>query len=122
MDLGAIAKHIAETIERSGNAKAVFGEPVKLATQTIVPVAAVSCHVGAGGGRSGIGSGGGGGFHLRVVPVGYIHERDGAVVFSSIDVPEQALAPQSKSEEQARGPVIARLLERLGRTANEPRG
>jgi hypothetical protein len=40
-DVEAIAEHIAETSERSGNAKAVFGEPVKLATQTIVPVAAM---------------------------------------------------------------------------------
>jgi uncharacterized spore protein YtfJ len=115
MDLESIAKHIAETIERSGNAKAVFGEPVKLATQTIVPVVAISAHVGGGGGRSGIGGGGGGGFHLRVVPVGYIHEKEGAVVFSPIDVPEHALSPLPKVEEQARGAVVARLIERISR-------
>jgi uncharacterized spore protein YtfJ len=117
MDVEAIAKHIAETIERSGNAKAVFGEPVKLATQTIVPVAAISSHVGGGGGRSGFGGGGGGGFYLQVVPIGYIHEKDGAVVFTQIDVPECALDPLPKSEEQARGAVVARLLQRLGRAA-----
>lgn len=122
MDVEAIAKHIAETIERSGNAKAVFGEPVKLATQTIVPVAAISSHVGGGGGRAGFGGGGGGDFYLRVVPVGYIHEKDGAVVFSAIDVPEPLRVPPPKAEEQARGAVVSRVLERLGRTTNGPRG
>jgi len=122
MDVEAIAKHIAETIERSGNAKAVFGEPVKLATQTIVPVAAISSHVGGGGGRTGFGGGGGGGFQLRVIPIGYIHEKDGAVVFSGIEVPEEALVSLPKSEEQTRGAVISRLLERLGRTTNGSRG
>jgi uncharacterized spore protein YtfJ len=115
MDFQAIAKHIAETIEHSGSAKAVFGEPVKLATQTIVPVAAISSHVGGGGGRTGLGGGGGGGFHLRVVPIGYIHEKDGAVVFSAIDVPEHVLSPPPKAEEQARGAVVSRLIERIGR-------
>lgn len=117
MDFESIAKHIAETIERSGNAKAVFGEPIKLTTQTLVPVAVISSHVGAGGGRTGLGGGGGGGFHLHVVPIGYIHEKDGAVVFSKIDVPEEALVSQLKPEEQARGALVARLIQRLGRAA-----
>jgi len=122
MDLEAIAKHIAETIGHSGDAKAVFGEPLKLATQVIVPVAAVSSHVGGGGGRSGIGSGGGGGFHLRVVPVGYIHERDGAVVFTPIDVPEHALAPMPSSDEPVRSAVVAKLIERVVRPGSGTRG
>jgi uncharacterized spore protein YtfJ len=117
MDLEAIAKHIAETIERSGSAKAVFGEPVKLATQSIVPVAAISANVGGGGGRAGIGGGGGGGFHLRVVPIGYIHEKEGAVVFTPIDVPESALAPHPKPDEPVSGTVVARLVQRFTRPA-----
>jgi uncharacterized spore protein YtfJ len=115
MDFEAIAKHIAETIEHSGTAKAVFGEPVKLATQTIIPVAAIAANVGGGGGRAGIGGGGGGGFHLRVIPVGYIHEKDGAVVFTTIDVQEQLLTPAQKPEDHVKGAVVGRVMERLGR-------
>src|SRR5215831_14433750 len=111
MDFEGIARHIAETIEHSGTAKAVFGEPVKLATQTVVPVAAIFCHVGAGGGRSGIGGGGGGGFHLRVVPIGYIHEKEGTAVFSPIDVPEQALSSPSNQGDSAPDTMAARLVE-----------
>lgn len=115
MDFESIARHIAETIERSGNAKAIFAEPVKLTTQTVVPVAAISCQVGGGGGHAGIGVGGGGGFNLRVLPIGYIHEKDGEVVFSSIDVPEQVLfPPPSKPEERTSPAVVARLMERIG--------
>ena len=115
MDFESIARHIAETIERSGNAKAVFGEPVKLTTQSVVPVAAISCQVGGGGGHAGIGGGGGGGFNLRVLPIGYIHEKDGAVVFSPIDVPDHVLfPPPSKPEERTSPAVVTRLMERLG--------
>jgi len=117
MDLEAIARHIAEAIEHGGNARAVFGEPVKLATQTVVPVAVVSSQVGGGGGSAFLGGGGGGGFHLRVVPIGYIHEKDGAVVFSAIDVPEGAFLPAPHSEEATgrppTGPLVARIIGRL---------
>jgi uncharacterized spore protein YtfJ len=115
MDFEAIARQIADTIEHTGNAKAVFGEPIKLSTQTIVPVAAISSNVGGGGGRSGIGGGGGGGFQLRVVPIGYIHERDGAVVFSAIEVPGHLLSLQPKVEEHPHEPLLAQLFERLSR-------
>ena len=116
MDFEAIARQIADTIEHTGNAKAVFGEPIKLSTQTIVPVAAITSNVGGGGGRSGIGGGGGGGFQLRVVPIGYIHERDGAVVFSAIDVPAHLVSLPPKVEEQVRGPLLAHVFERLSRS------
>ena len=121
MDLEAIAKYIAETIEHSGTAKAVFGEPVKLASQSIVPVAAIAANVGGGGGRSGLGGGGGGGFHLRVVPIGYLHEKEGAVIFSPIDVPEGVLSPQIKADEPVSGTVVARLVERFTRNGQGPR-
>ena len=115
MDYEAIARQIAETIEHTGNAKAVFGEPVKLSTQTIVPVAAITSSVGGGGGHTGLGGGGGGGFQLRAVPIGYIHERDGNVVFSAIDVPEHVVSTLPKVEERQRVPLMAHLIERLSR-------
>jgi uncharacterized spore protein YtfJ len=116
LDFEAIARHIAQTIEHSGNAKAVYGEPVKLQTQTIVPVAAVVAAVGGGGGQASIvGAGGGGGFTIRVIPLGYIHEKDGAVMFSPIEVPDELLAPEramlpSVPEDQ---PLMSRLAKRV---------
>ncbi len=117
MDFEAIARHVAETIERSGSAKAVFGEPLKLQTQTIVPVAVVEARVGAGMGHAPVvGGGGGGGMNLRVLPIGYIHERDGAVVFSPIELPEdlrasQAAAGAARPREQR--PLVAQMLNLL---------
>lgn len=115
MDFEAIARHIAQTIEHSGNAKAVFGEPVKLQTQTIVPVAAVVAAVGGGGGQASILGGGGGGFTIRVIPVGYIHEKDGAVMFSAIEVPDELLSidraiPLNVQEPK---PFMSRLAKRV---------
>lgn len=72
----------------------MFGEPVKLDTKTIIPVACVQFGGGGGGGMSPpvkegaaapvFGGGGGGGFSVN--PVGFIHEEDGAVVFTPIHV------------------------------------
>ena len=110
----AIARHIAETIEQSGNAKAVFGEPVQLKTQTVVPVATISASVGGGGGNTGIGGGGGGGFNLRVTPVGYLHEKDGVVIFTAIDLPEALLQTHPPTTSVPDSPrLVSRLARRL---------
>jgi len=88
-----LMKQIAETFEKEGNVRAVFAEPVKLETKTVIPVAAISL----GGGAGGMGPvteskvarailGGGGGAAIQVQPVGFIHERDGEVVFTPIHV------------------------------------
>jgi len=114
MDFEALAQRIGETIERTGNAKAVFGEPVKLATQSVVPVAAVVVQLGGGGGAARLLGGGGGGFNMRVTPIGYIHEKDGVVTFSAIDVPESALRAHPEP-----APDIASLVERLARRFRE---
>lgn len=89
-----VLRQVAETLEKEGNARTVFGEPVKLDTKTIIPVALVQFGGGGGGvsprGKEGdapaqgFGAGGGGGFAVQ--PVGFIHEEDGAVVFTPIHV------------------------------------
>ena len=116
MDFEAIARHIAETIERSGSAKAVFGEPIKLQTQTIVPVAAVAAAVGGGAGHAAtIAGGGGGGFNLKVVPLGYIHEQDGRVTFSAIELPDGILSlqPSVPVARPVEPTLIGRVTNRL---------
>ena len=115
VDVEALAKQIAHTIEQGGNAKAIFGEPVKLSTQTLVPVALVSTSLGLGGGHAKVMGGGGGGFQLRVVPIGFIHEKDGQVVFTSIDVPEEfrSLEPTPKPEGPNGGSIAERIASRF---------
>lgn len=88
-----LMKQITETFEREGNVRAVFAEPVKLETKTVIPVAAISLGGGAGGVSPAVESklakaifGGGGGAAIQVQPVGFIHERDGEVVFTPIHV------------------------------------
>jgi uncharacterized spore protein YtfJ len=104
----AVAVHdIATVLEREGSVRAVFGDPVKLDTRTIIPVATVALG-GGGGGITGRGtvvdvirrrlgfkkdvriaptrrSGGGGGMGIDVRPVGFLSEEDGRVVFTKID-------------------------------------
>jgi uncharacterized spore protein YtfJ len=101
-----VVKQVAETLEREGNARAVFGEPVKLETKTVIPVACVQLGGGGGGMRPGaaargklaqlmLGGGGGGGF--LVYPVGFIHEEHGEVVFTPIhlDVKDKPLLAEA---------------------------
>jgi len=100
-DLARAAAEVAHMFERGGNVTSAFGAPMKLDTKTVIPVAFVN--VGSGGGgflgpmarrlfdrirkmlpaRVG---GGGGGFGIHVRPIGYLHEEDGHVVFSHIEV------------------------------------
>ena len=90
-----------ETANKLGHVKAIFGDPIKLDTQTIVPVGVVITSFGAGGGGFPLMSGVGGGGDLRVLPIGYLHERDGDVVFTAIEVPE-ALTHGPRAKERAR--------------------
>ena len=93
MAFDEMLRQVAEMLEKEGNARTVFGEPVKLDTKTIIPVAQVQFG-GGGGGMSPpvkegaqapvFGGGGGGGFTVQ--PVGFIHEEDGEVVFTAIHV------------------------------------
>ena len=98
MELDTVTRELAETIQKEANSRAIFGEPVKLDTHVMVPVAVVSIAGGAGGGtgtgpskvkedelKPGSGTGGGGGLAIQVRPVGFIHEKDGQVVFTRID-------------------------------------
>jgi uncharacterized spore protein YtfJ len=100
-ELARAAAEIAHMLEHEGNVNSVFGAPVKLDTKTVIPVAFVN--VGSGGGGvfvpaarrfferirrllpARVGAGGGGvGIHVR--PIGYLHEEDGHVVFSRIEI------------------------------------
>jgi len=100
-DFARAAAEVAHMLEREGNVTAVFGAPMKLDTKTVIPVAFVN--VGSGGGGvlmpaarrffdtlrkflpARVGAGGGG-FGIHVRPIGYLHEEDGHVVFSRIEV------------------------------------
>ena len=105
-DVASIVHEIASTLEREGNVRTVFGEPLKLDTRTVVPVASVSIGAGGGGarvlgaavdtlrrwlwrrpvhvepGRSLVGGGGAG---IQIQPMGFLCEENGRVVFTRID-------------------------------------
>ncbi len=98
-DFAKAAAEIAHMFEREGNVTSVFGAPMKLDTKTVIPVAFVN--VGSGGGgvlmpgvrrwfariRRALPRGvGGGGFGIHVRPIGYLHEEDGHIVFSRIEI------------------------------------
>lgn len=114
-----LVRQVAETIQKEASVRAVFGEPIKLDQHTIVPVAIVHIAFGGGGaGTSGVksevvgkmlGFGGGGGLDVSSVPLGFITEKDGDVVFRSI-----ALADGDAATKEAHG-TIERILAALKR-------
>jgi len=85
------ATKLVQSIVENADAQAVFGEAVKLDTHTIVPVAMVKMTGGGGGGGLLRMLGGGGGGNLKVVPLGFISEREGEVTFTPIEIPTQVL-------------------------------
>ena len=107
--LQEIVREIARTIESRAALKAVFGEPVKLAGHTVMPVATVFVSFGGGlgvGGRLGIavergaglasrflprlfGGGAGGGLNVSVRPVGFIEDGAEGLRFTAIAVPQR---------------------------------
>jgi uncharacterized spore protein YtfJ len=114
-DLAAVVHEITTTIEREGNVRAIFGEPMKLETRTVIPVARIAMGAGGGGVRS-LGAAidtvrrwlspkrvhaepsrtlaGGGGGGLDVHPVGFLCEENGRVVFTRIDDGREHVAPK----------------------------
>jgi uncharacterized spore protein YtfJ len=102
----AIAREVREMLQTEGNARALFGAPLKLDSRTVIPVAMIE--VGAGGGSGfghgaargplrallgwaktlvrGGGGGRGGGLAVRVRPVGYLYEEGKRIVFAPIDI------------------------------------
>jgi len=105
-DLSTVVHEAIAALEAEGNVRAVFGEPVKLETRTVIPVATVALGGGGGGVRT-LGSAidivrrwtsrkdtarapapvlaGGAGGGLEVRPAGFIWEEAGKVVFTRIE-------------------------------------
>jgi uncharacterized spore protein YtfJ len=101
MSFDEMVKVVGETIQKEANAKAVFGEPMKLDTHVLVPVASVVINVGGGGGATSAKKddpaarfvgGGGGGLTVVSTPLGFLHEKDGQVVFTAIPTAKPAEA------------------------------
>jgi uncharacterized spore protein YtfJ len=96
--LEAIAREIAHTIQREANINAVFGEPKQLDDRKIIPVGQVSVIFGSGASERGnaragdkeqsgtvFGGSAGGNLEIKVLPLGFIHEKEGGAVYSAID-------------------------------------
>ncbi|HVV84800.1 MAG TPA: hypothetical protein VHE35_17170 [Kofleriaceae bacterium] len=111
-----------ETANKLGHVKAIFGEPIKLETTSIVPVGVVITSFGAGGGGLPLLSGMGGGGDLRVLPIGFLSEQAGAVKFTAIDLPPELLHAHAAKKPRPQPPAGAPkgVLERV-RAAFAPR-
>jgi uncharacterized spore protein YtfJ len=103
MPLEEIVKQVAETIQKEANARAVFGEATKLDTHVLIPVASVTVNISGGGGGGArrpaqeiarLFGGGSGALNVVSTPVGFIHEKDGQVVFTRIEKGEDKVLPQ----------------------------
>ena len=101
-----LIKQVADTLQKEASVKAVFGEPVKLDTHMVIPVALVTIEIGGGGtGASRKPAAeardffaGGGGINVLSKPVGFIHELEGKAVFTPIVKPQEEvhLSPLAK--------------------------
>ena len=98
----------------------VFGEPIEIQGRTIIPVARVSYHLGAGGGSGGEtrpdasgprreGGGGGGGGIVQAVPVGVVEVTEAGARFVRF------FDPQMAAGLVAGGIMFGLLLRRLFR-------
>jgi uncharacterized spore protein YtfJ len=85
IDIHEVLKEVSENIEKTADAKTVFGDPIKVGHRTIIPVATISVSTGGGiGGR--------GGPRLESKPVGYIEiMEEGAKFVSTPDYTNMAL-------------------------------
>ncbi|HEU4656943.1 MAG TPA: spore germination protein GerW family protein [Capillimicrobium sp.] len=87
---------IAELLDRVNGVRLCYGEPVREAGRTVIPVARVHLAGGGGWGSSdaggpgggGAGGGGGGGGTLDAKPVGYLEIGPEGTRFASIPDPE----------------------------------
>ncbi len=91
MQLDETIKIVAAKIEQAGGVKASFGDPIREAGLTIIPVASVMMRGGGGGGKSGEegeiknkGKGIGMGLTAKTVPVGFIEVKEGGARFVEI--------------------------------------
>lgn len=100
VDIHEVLQDVSQNIEKTANAKTVFGDPIKFENRTIIPVATVSVTGGGGGGfgmekakaKGPFGKGGGGGLHMESKPIGYIEiTEEGAKFISTPDVSKIAL-------------------------------
>ncbi|HUJ27488.1 MAG TPA: hypothetical protein VLW85_15795 [Myxococcales bacterium] len=93
-----LVKQVAETLQKEGSVRAVFGEPVKLDTHIVVPVALVSIELGGGGTGATRKEekprdffAGGGSVKIVAKPAGFIHEQDGKALFTVIAEPHEPM-------------------------------
>jgi uncharacterized spore protein YtfJ len=103
----AIARELSHVLQAEANTRTVFGDPIKLESRTIIPVATIEIGAGGGGGigqgfafeamkgaietakrivPGGRGAGGGGGLGIKVRPIGFLTEEQGHVVFTAIPI------------------------------------
>jgi uncharacterized spore protein YtfJ len=87
-----LLERIAELVGAKATVQAVFGEPVRQADLTVVPVARVRWGFGGGGGSSdgtptGAASGSGGGGGVAADPIGYLEITAGGATFRPIRDP-----------------------------------
>jgi len=79
-------RDVAQAIAEEADVRAVFGEPLKLKTLSVIPVARIRIHVAGGLGA--------GNLEVSSEPVGFITEKDGEAVFQAI--PPAVEAPRKK--------------------------
>lgn len=101
-------KRMMEVTASTCRVQAIFGEPTKLVTQTIIPVGAVSASYGGGSGGVPFVGGGGVGVTVQVIPLGFIHEEEGVVRFTAIAVPALGVPLEPRQ-----GSFVSQARERL---------
>ena len=83
-----VLKQMAEDIKRSTKTETIFGDPIEVQGNTIIPICKVAIGYGGGGGEgegpaepklTGKGAGAGGGAGLKIEPAALIVAKDGKI-------------------------------------------
>jgi len=98
MESEQIIQQLTDKVEKSGNVKALFGDPIREGGITLIPVANIKIRGGGGGGKGEIeGKENGKGFGMGMItvanPLGFIEIKDGEAKFNQIiDMTKVAIA------------------------------
>ena len=113
-----VIREVAKAIADEADVRAVFGDPLKLEGQAIIPVATIRIHFSGGIGGMGrmLGRGGGANLDVKAKPVGFICEEGGKAVFRPIEIKGDECQCQCQCKQPGPAPRKAKRKagERVG--------
>lgn len=119
-----VLKQMADDIKRFTRTDTIFGEPIEIQGNTVIPICKVAIGYGGGGGEGegpggaklGKGAGAGGGAGFKIDPVALIIAKDGKISITTIGGHESRVGSLLEKLPD----VVERMRSSKDRSAKEP--